>query len=153
MIHEKTSVIIIFFFCLFQLHHYYMQERYRKSQEGKSVKWMEMHNLKFDPRLEQRMTRNEAISSTTAENPQQIQAEEDESPPSPFEYREGEESQPINLVKWADELEAQSIPKKCAVKRPSSLVFNTDRAPDDGSSSVKIRKRYTRRCVSEPGNS
>lgn len=145
--------MIIYSF-LFQLHHYYMQERYRKSQEGKSVKWMEMYNLKVDPRLELRMTRNEAVSTTTDENPQQqSQAEEGESPPSPFEYREGEESQPINLVKWADELEAKSIPKKCAVKRPSSLVFNTDCATDDGSSSVKIRKRYTRRCVSEPGNS
>lgn len=136
---------------MLQLHHYYMQERYRKSQEGKTAKWMETQNLKFDPRFELRMR------NATADNQQQGQAEEEDSPPSPFQYREGEETQPINLVNWADEKEREekrSISKKSAVKRPSSLVFNTtERGEDDESSAMKLRKRYitTKRCSSEPG--
>lgn len=132
-----------------------MQERYRKSQEGKTAKWMEMQNLKFDPRLEARM-KNDQISSTTTDTPsQQGLADEEESPPSPFEYREGEETQPINLVNWTDEREPEekrSKSKKSAVKRPSSIVFNTERDENDASSSAKLRKRYitTRRTPSEP---
>lgn len=135
-----------------------MQERYRKSQEGKTAKWMEKQNLKFDPRLEARM-KNELISSTTTDTPSQHgQADDDESPPSPFEYREGEETQRINLVNWTDEKELEekksSKSKKSAVKRPSSLVFNTESGGDDAPSSVKLRKRYmiTRRSQSEPQN-
>lgn len=157
MSHGRTFCLIIFSsYYLLQLHHYYMQERYRKSQEGKTAKWMAMQNLKFDPRLEARM-KNELISSTTTDTPSQpSQAEDDESPPSPFEYREGEETQPINLVNWVDEKEQReekkSKPKTSAVKRPSSIVFNTEREEDDASSSVKLRKRYisTRRSQSEP---
>lgn len=139
----------------FQLHHFYMQECYRKSQEGKTAAWMAKQNLKFDPRFEQRMRNVGAISSFSNLEDDKKKSSSSDQHVDEQEIailQEGEESQPINIINWDEESQSNIInwedeKKKhqragSPVKRAFDHLKRDQEKQHEEGSPVKGRRRY-----------